>query len=230
MTNFNIIMEPKKSESADLENKKGLFFQIGLVISLALTLIAFEWKSYDKKDYSLGQLKIEDIPEEIIPITKQEEKPPPPPPPVTQVLNIVKDDVKLEEEAKVEETEVTEETKIETITKKEEVVDEPEIFTIVEEMPEFPGGGEKALLQYLSNNIKYPAIARENGITGTVYVTFEIDQNGRVKDAKILRGIGGGCDEEALRVVMNMPPWKPGKQRGKPVRVQYNLPVRFVLK
>lgn len=223
-------MEPKKSESADLEKKRGLYFQIGLVTALACTLIAFEWKSYDKKDFDLGQLKIEDIPEEIIPITKQEEKPPPPPPPVAQVLNIVQDDVKLDEEAKVEETEVTEDTKIEVIEKKEEVVDEPEIFTIVEDMPEFPGGGEKALLQYLSNNIKYPAIARENGITGTVYVTFEIDQNGKVKDAKILRGIGGGCDEEALRVVMNMPAWKPGKQRGKPVRVQYNLPVRFVLK
>lgn len=223
-------MEPKKSESADLERKRGLYFQIGMVTALALTLIAFEWKSYDKTNHNLGQLKIEDIPEEIIPITKQEEKPPPPPPPVAQVLNIVQDDVKLEEEAKVEETEVTEDTKIEVIEKKEEVVDEPEIFTIVEEMPEFPGGGEKALLQYLSNNIKYPAIARENGITGTVYVTFEIDQNGKVKDAKILRGIGGGCDEEALRVVMSMPAWKPGKQRGKPVRVQYNLPVRFVLK
>jgi protein TonB len=223
-------MELKKSESADLEKKRGLYFQIGLVTALACTLAAFEWKSYDKTNHDLGQLKIDDIPEEIIPITKQEEKPPPPPPPVAQVLNIVQDDVKLDEEAKVEETEVTEDTKIEVIEKKEEVVDEPEIFTIVEDMPEFPDGGEKALLAYLSNNIKYPAIARENGITGTVYVTFEIDQNGKVKDAKILRGIGGGCDEEALRVVMNMPTWKPGRQRGKPVRVQYNLPVRFVLK
>jgi protein TonB len=223
-------MEPKKSESADLEKKRGLFLQIGLVIALAVTLIAFEWKSPDRGKYNLGQLKVEEVPEEIIPITRQEEKPPPPPPPVIQVLNIVEDNVELKEEAQVEETEVTQETAIEVITRKEEVVDEPEIFTIVEEMPEFPGGGEKALLQYLRENIKYPALARENGITGTVYVTFEIDQNGKVKDARVLRGIGGGCDEEALRVVMNMPQWKPGKQRGKPVRVQYNLPVRFVLK
>ncbi|MCC6385246.1 MAG: TonB family protein [Bacteroidia bacterium] len=225
-------MEPKKSASADLEKKRGLYFQIGLVVALVSTLIAFQWKSYEKTNYSLGELKVEDIPEEIIPITKPEEKLPPPPVPVVQVLNIVKDDVEIKEEAKVEDVDVTEETTVpvETITRKEEVVDEPEIFTIVEEMPEFPGGGEKALLAYLSNNIKYPAIARENGITGTVYVTFEIDQNGKVKDAKVLRGIGGGCDEEALRVVRNMPSWKPGKQRGKPVRVQYNLPVRFVLK
>lgn len=223
-------MEPKKTESADLEKKRGLFFQIGLVIALAATLVAFEWKSYEKTDYSLGQLKVDETPEEIIPITKQEEKPPPPPPPVAQVLNIVKDDVKIEEEAKVEETEVTQETRVEVIQQKEEVVEEPEIFTIVEEMPEFPGGGEAALLKYLGTNIKYPAIARENNIQGTVYVTFEIDQSGKVKGAKVLRGIGGGCDEEALRVVMNMPSWKPGKQRGKPVRVQYNLPVRFTLK
>ena len=227
---INIQMEPKKTEKADLEKKRGLFFQIGLVVSLALILLAFEWKSYESTNYSLGSLKLDDIPEEIIPITKQEEKPPPPPPPAPVVLNIVKDDVKIEEEAKIEETEVTQDTKVEVIERKEEVVDEPEIFTIVEEMPEFPGGGEAALLKYLSQNIKYPPLARENNVQGTVYVTFEIDQSGKVKDAKILRGIGGGCDEEALRVVMNMPQWKPGKQRGKTVRVQYNLPVRFTLR
>jgi len=223
-------MEPKKTPEADLEQKRILFKQIGLVFALAVTLLAFEWRSYDKNDYSLGQLKVEDVPEEIIPITKQEEKPPPPPPAPSPVLNIVKDDVKIEEEAKIEETEVTQETKVEAIQQKEETVEEPDIFTIVEEMPEFPGGGETALIKYLGSHIQYPVLAKENGITGTVYVTFEIDLVGKVKDAKILRGIGGGCDEEALRVVKTMPQWKPGKQRGKPVRVQYNLPVRFTLK
>jgi len=223
-------METKKTEKADLEKKRGLFLQIGLVVSMALVLLAFEWRSYDRSAYSLGELKLEDIPEEIIPITKQEEKPPPPPPPAPVEIKIVEDEKEIEDEAKIEETEVTQDTKVEVIEVHEEVVDEPEIFTIVEEMPEFPGGGESALLKYLSSNIKYPPLARENNIQGTVYVTFEIDQNGKVKDAKILRGIGGGCDEEALRVVSAMPQWKPGKQRGKPVRVQYNLPVRFTLK
>jgi periplasmic protein TonB len=222
-------MEPKKSPEADLEKKKGLFMQIGLVIALAITLVAFEWKSYERKDFSLGQLQVEDIPEEIIPITKQEEKPPPPPPPPVQELVIVQDDVKIENEAQIQETEVTQETVVEVKPQKEEVIDEPEIFLIVEEMPSFPGG-EAQLVKYLSDNIKYPPIARENGITGTVFVTFVVGPDGQVKDVKVLRGIGGGCDEEAKRVVMNMPKWKAGKQRGKPVSVQYNLPIRFTLK
>ncbi|MBK6643833.1 MAG: TonB family protein [Bacteroidia bacterium] len=222
-------MEPKKSPEADLEKKKGLFLQIGLVVSLAVTLVAFEWKSYDKVEYDLGQLKVEDVPEEIIPITKQEEKPPPPPPPPAQIINVVKDDVKIENEAEIQETEVTQETVVEVQPIKEEVIDEPEIFLIVEEMPSFPGG-EGQLVKYLSENIKYPAIARENNITGTVFVTFVVGPDGSVKDVKVLRGIGGGCDEEAKRVVMAMPKWKAGKQRGKSVSVQYNLPIRFTLK
>jgi protein TonB len=110
-----------------------------------------------------------------------------------------------------------------------EVEAEPEIFTIVEEMPNFPGG-EAKLFEYLGKNIKYPQMATDMGISGVVYVTFVVDENGKVKDPKVLRGIGGGCDEEALRVVRNMPPWEPGKQRGKAVRVQYNLPIRFTLR
>lgn len=202
--------------------------QIGLVFALAVVLLAFEWRTYEKKDFSLGQLKVEDVPEEIIPITKQEEKPPPPPPPPVQQLVVVEDDKVIENEAQVQETEVTQETVVE-VKAVEEEVDEPEIFLIVEEMPSFPGG-EAQLVRYLGDNIKYPAIARENGITGTVFVTFVIGPDGQVKDIKILRGIGGGCDEEAVRVVKAMPKWKAGKQRGKPVSVQYNLPIRFTLK
>jgi len=222
-------MEPKKSPKADLERKRGLFIQIGLVVALAITLVAFEWRSYDNTDFTLGQLQVEDIPEEIIPITKQEEKPPPPPPPPVQELVVVEDDKEIENEAVIEETEVTQETVVDVQPVQEEVIDEPEIFLIVEEMPNFPGG-EAQLVKYLSDNIKYPAIARENGITGTVFVTFVIGPDGQVKDVKVLRGIGGGCDEEAKRVVLAMPKWKAGKQRGKPVSVQYNLPIRFTLK
>src|SRR5205085_12283823 len=102
------------------------------------------------------------------------------------------------------------------------------IFTVVEEMPSFPGGEEK-LFEYLSK-IKYPAIAKENGISGRVYVTFVVDKDGKIRDVKTLRGIGGGCDEEAIRVVSAMPDWKPGRQNGRNVAVQYNLPVNFNLK
>jgi len=103
-----------------------------------------------------------------------------------------------------------------------------EIFTIVEDSPEFPGG-QDSLMSYLMNNIKYPHAAMEDAIQGTVYVTFVIETDGAVSHVKVLRGIGGGCDEEAVRVVSSMPAWKPGYQRGKPVRVQFNLPIRFIL-
>ena len=96
-------------------------------------------------------------------------------------------------------------------------------------MPGFPGG-EAKLFEYLQKNIKYPPVARENGIQGRVYVTFVVDKEGKIRDAKILRGIGGGCDEEALRVVRAMPDWKAGRQNGRSVQVQYNLPVNFTLK
>lgn len=129
------------------------------------------------------------------------------------------------------------ETNVSTVTQEGEnieappplVEEEPQIFTIVEEMPSFPGG-EAELFKYLGKAIKYPDIAKDAGISGVVYMTFVVDENGKVRDPKVLRGIGGGCDEEATRVVKSMPAWDPGKQRGKPVRVQYNLPIRFTLR
>lgn len=103
-----------------------------------------------------------------------------------------------------------------------------EVFTIVENMPEFPGG-EAARNHFLAENIVYPLQATNNGIQGTVYVQFVVDENGDVIDAKVIRGIGGGCDEESLRVVNLMPKWKPGTQKGKPVRVLFNMPIYYKL-
>lgn len=105
---------------------------------------------------------------------------------------------------------------------------EIQIFTVVEEMPEYPGG-RKAMYSYLGENIKYPAKAKENKVEGTVYVSFVVLEDGSVSNVSILRGVGSGCDEEAIRVVKAMPNWKPGKQKGKPVNVQYNLPIKFSL-
>ena len=224
-------MEAKKSPKADLEGKKVIFIQIGLVIALAATLLAFEWKSYDKSIEGFGERIVEDIPEEIIPITEQKVKPPPPPPPQKVIkINIVDDDVEVEEDLLID-AEADETTEIEEyipIEVDEEVVSEAPIFTVVESMPEFKGGMAQ-LYTYLGNNIKYPVMAKESGIQGKVYVTFVVERDGSITDVRVLRGIGGGCDEEAIRVVAGMPSWKPGKQRGKPVRVQYNLPVRFTL-
>ncbi|HKL71223.1 MAG TPA: energy transducer TonB, partial [Marinilabiliaceae bacterium] len=103
-----------------------------------------------------------------------------------------------------------------------------EVFMIVEEMPEFPGGNA-ALMKYLANAVKFPVIAQENGIQGRVYVQFVISAKGEVTNAVILRGVDSSLDKEALRVVQNMPKWKPGKQRNRPVRVSYTVPINFVL-
>lgn len=204
---------------------------MGLIITLAAILLAFEWKSYDKTVEGFGERVVEDIPEEIIPITEQKVKPPPPPPPKkVVVINVVEDDVEVEEDLIID-AEADEDTEMEEfipIVVEEEVVEEAPIFTVVESMPEFRGGMQE-LYTYLGNNIKYPVMAKESGIQGKVYVTFVVEKDGSITDVKLLRGIGGGCDEEAIRVVQSMPKWKPGKQRGKPVRVQYNLPVRFTL-
>ena len=110
----------------------------------------------------------------------------------------------------------------------EEEVAETEIFAVVETSPSFPGGDE-ARIRFLTNNISYPQEARDAGISGTVYITFVVERDGSTSDVRVLRGIGGGCDEEAVRVIKMMPEWSPGKQRGKPVRVQFNMPIKFSL-
>ncbi len=224
-------MEAKKSPKADLENKRILFLEIGMIITLAVVLLAFEWRKYDVTVVEMGAREAVEQVEEIIINTKQEVKPPPPkPPPTTTVLNIVEDDVEIENELIID-VEADEEMEIEEyvpIEVEEEEVEEEEIFLVVEQQPEFPGG-EKARLTYLSNNINYPQMARESNIQGTVYVSFVVEPNGSISNVAIMRPIGGGCDEEAMRVVQEMPSWIPGKQRGRAVRVRFTMPIKFTL-
>ena len=223
-------MEIKKTPKADLENKKTLFFQIGLMLALLFVFGAFEYKSYDKQTIDLSARAVDDTPEDIIPITEQKVKPPPPPPPkqVTQI-KIVDDDVEVDDDIDID-VDADDDTEMEEYIppEEDEEIVETEIFTVVESMPEFPGGmGE--LMKFLAQNIKYPPLAKESGIQGRVFINFVVEPTGAISNVKILRGIGGGCDEEAVRVVESMPKWKPGKQRGKNVRVSYNLPVKFTL-
>jgi len=225
-------MEEKKSPKANLENKKLMFIQIGMIISLLIAWLAFEHKSYDKREIDPSLLNREVVlDEEMVEITKQEEQKPQPVevPKQTTQLEIVQDDVEVEDieiNAEVDQQEVIEDY-VPVEVEEEEVV-EQEIFQIVEEMPSYPGG-EAKLMEYVAKNIKYPQIARETGIQGRVFVGFVVEPDGSVSNVKVLRGIGGGCDEEAMRVVKSMPKWKPGKQRGKAVRVSYMLPVNFKL-
>jgi len=216
-------MKPKKNPKISLESKKSLFFQIGLAITLLAVLIAFEWKSYEKNDYNLGNLNLDDMEEEIIPITRQEVKPPPPPPPPPEVIEIVEDEVEIEKELEIEDTETDEDEIIE-----QEEEDDEEFFMVVENMPEFPGG-DLGLMKFIQKNVKYPAIAKEYNITGKVYVSFIVDKQGKVTNVKIVRGVDKNLDGEALRVVSALPNYKPGKQRGKPVRVMFTIPINFTL-
>lgn len=199
------------------------------------------------------ELKIVDVTtlEAPPPIDKDEPPPPPvePPPPLKTTIKftppvIVKDEEVTEEPPptqeelkEVEAGATTQEGDSDGVdlsllegSGNEIVDDKPEApLSFVEQMPEFPGG-EKALLAYISSNTKYPQLARENGIQGKVYVQFVVAADGNVKDPKVVRGIGGGCDEEAIRVVKTLPPWKAGKQGGRAVPVYYNLPIIFTLK
>lgn len=226
-------MEVKKSPKADLEGKKSTWLLIGYVFILAIIFVAFEWTDRDKQvstDTGITDVVFE---EEIIPITEQD-KPQAPPPPeapkVEEVLQIVENDAKVEETSiqASEETGQAVEVKYVPVEVEEEEPEEQQIFQIVEEMPEFPGGmGE--LMKYLSKNIKYPTISQENGVQGRVSVQFVVNKDGSVVDPVVVRGVDPYLDKEALRVVSSMPKWKPGKQRGKPVRVRYTIPVTFRL-
>ncbi len=222
-------MEPKKNPKADLENLRGTFTLAGLVVSMFLIYTMINWKFYDVQASDLGELVMEEEEEDIIPITEQNTPPPPPPPPpaAPEIIEIVEDDVEVED-LEIEDTEADAETVVETFEQEEEVVEE-EVFTVVENMPEFPGGAAK-MMKYLNDNMKYPPAAKANGIKGKVYVNFTIAKDGSITNVKLLRGVHELLDKEALRVVKSFPKWKPGKQRGKAVKVSFNLPINFSLR
>ena len=226
-------METKKNASKDLENKKVYFFQTGLIISLLMVFTAFQWKWYDRPDIILpgnGQV-FTDMDE--IPVTFPE-KPEPPPPPDMSELQLINNDDPMELDDFFVNVDATPEAAvpdyhvIEIPTRQEEAPDN-HIFVAVEEMPQFPGG-DQALLRYLHENTKYPPLARDMNLQGTVFVSFVVEPDGSISNVRVQRGIGGGCDEEALRVFRNMPRWKPGIQAGKPVRVAFSARLVFRLK
>lgn len=228
-------MEQRKTERADLEGKRGFFFEIGFIVTLGLIWWAFESSSKVEKAKDLGTVDIVIEDEEMAPITRQEELPPLPPPPpqqtVVDVLEIVEDKVEVETDfmsTEVDETTTIEIQEIVEVEAEPEVEEEPQVFFIVEDMPEFPGG-EGALRNYIAENVRYPEMAKENDIQGTVYVRFVVDTDGSVKNVEVLRGPDPLLNKEAVRVVQSLPKWKPGKQRGKAVKVSHSVPIKFAL-
>jgi protein TonB len=225
-------MQIKKSEKASLERDKLIYILMGLVFVLSLCFVALEWTEKEVKKFEVTDTDFL-IEEEIEIQQTSQETPPPPPPPAVQeveVLNVVEDNVETESiEVNTEddkEVEVVIAAPVEAPVEEEE---EEVVFVVVESMPEFPGG-QQALFRFLSENVKYPVIAQENGIQGRVICQFVVNKDGSIVDVEVARSGGDpSLDKEAVRVIKSMPKWKPGKQRGKPVRVKYTVPVNFKL-
>lgn len=226
-------MEARKNPKYDLTRYKTLFFNIGLVISLLMVIAAFEWRFYDRTDL-MGNGAGMDIEFEDVLDVPPTEQPPPPAPKLKDIKIIEVQDVEeIEEEIEINlDIEITEETVIEQQIEADvddlEEEEAEEVFVIVEQKPT-PKGGMAAFYEYVGKEFEYPRQARELNIEGKVFVQFVIEKDGSISGTQVVRGIGAGCDEEAIRVVKNSPKWMPGKQRGKPVRVRMVLPITFKL-
>lgn len=225
-------MKSKKTEKANVENWAGLFRDIGVVLALLVVLYAFTYRKTEKMEITLMSNIAFDEEEDMADITKEEEKPPPPPPP--PAIEVVEDEEIIEEEQpEFEEVDIEEDFEVELEEPVMEDVAEEPVFTVVEDMPEFPGG-PAAMAAFLRKNVVYPEMEKQNDIQGVAYVKFVVGKDGKVDDVKIYPGTEGKATgnmrDEALRVIKMMPPWKPGKQRGKAVKVSYQIPVRFKLR
>jgi len=220
------------TKQANLEKKRGMFFQIGFIVSLSLVLLAFEWTTVRTGMIDWDKLGGEVIDEEFAKVTiHKKKKLEIPKPKIIRPIEAVTNDLETDEDIEIN-IEVTDDTRNELDFKvfddPDEVAEEPQIFFSSEQQPIFPGG-LGAMRNFLSKNIKYPKSAREIGIVGTVHVEFVVWNDGSVRHVNVLRGIGGGCDVEAMRVISSMPDWNPGIQRTKPVNVRMVIPITFNL-
>ena len=231
-------MELKKSPKKDLGNKKVLFFEIGLVFSLGVTLIAFSITTKKVKKSLLEDNAVAELVEEVM-ITEPLDTPPPPPAEIPEiafsdVFEIVEDDMDVPE--MVIATDDDEMGKIpdyieEVAEVEEEVVEEEAIpFQLVEEKPSFNGGDANEFSKWVNQRLVYPEIAKENGVQGRVTLQFTVEKDGSVTNVKVLRGVDPSLDKEAVRVVSQSPRWTPGKQRDRAVPVTYTFPVIFQLR
>ena len=231
-----IDMEIKKTEKANLENKKLLFTEIGLIISLLIVFIAFEWTQAEVKVSNLEDTTEVVTEEEIIPIT-QETPPPPPSAPKIPIhsdqIDIVDDEIELEDDMfmNLEDNADLGGEIMDYVEVEEEVVEEEAIpFQLVEEKPSFNGGDANQFSKWVNSRLVYPEIAKENGVQGRVTLQFTVEKDGTVTKVKVLRGVDPSLDKEAVRVVSMSPKWKPGKQRDRAVPVTYTFPVIFQLR
>lgn len=223
-------MQIKKSPKADLNNKKGLFLEIGLIFALLLTVAAFAY-TQKERNVEIIETSMEVVEEEITDITTQDQKPPEPPKKVemqvlSDVLNVVTNDTKIETEFDF--SEFSEDVEIvQQIEVVEEAAEDDAPFIIAEEMPKFQGGDLMKFRSWVQGKLKYPQIAQENGISGKVTLTFVIERDGSLTNIQVMQSPDRSLADEAVRVLQSSPKWTPGKQRNSPVRVRYTLPVEF---
>ncbi|MCC5916050.1 MAG: energy transducer TonB [Cryomorphaceae bacterium] len=229
-------MKSKKSPKADLENKRDIFFLVGLAVSLIFLIVVVNWRTYDKRIVDLGELDVV-IEEEIIVTTERRLKKPPPPPPPPEQITVVEDIVELEEELIMESVEVDQDDEVEVVDFSGEETDEVLNFAVVENKPVFPGCEnekteqdrsdcfQRMMSRHVGSNFKFPEISKQMGSQGVVVVNFIINKDGSVSDAKVVRGVDDALDAEAIRVIKKLPKFEPAKQRGRPVRMSFNMPI-----
>lgn len=225
-------MELKKNPKVDLRRYSGLFLEVGFVIAISAVLLTLNYSVHTKNTVVFGELKTVIAEEGIVPITRQQTPtplPPPEVPKVAEIINIVDDDTNFDDEFEIEDIEPDQETEIIIVKKRDEEEVEDEIYIIVEEIPEFPGG-EAALHRFMIEHTKYPKNAKKNKVSGTVYVQFVINENGEIENVQIPSSVDPALDREAIRVVKSMPNWIPGKIRGKPVKSLQTLWFDFALR
>ncbi len=225
-------MEMRKTARAGLENKRKIFLEIGFIVALLMVFFAFEYRSYESVELPEHHRPPNDWVEEHTKITVHK-KPIPAVPVVQPRLNLVDDLDEVDDMPEIDAS-ADDGTEIPTdvifnLDDEEPEAEDNTIYLPVQAQPEYPGG-LTAMMEFLRDHIKYSELAKEMGISGTVYVGFILEKDGSVNHISVERGIGGGCDEEAVRVVGLMPQWKPGMQTGKKVRVAYILPVKFTLR
>ncbi len=225
-------MEIKKSPKADLENKRGLFLEIGLAVSLLVVILAFNWSQKEKVYVKMDDTFVVEEVETII-NTTQEQKPPTPVKQtisvVSDVLNIVKNETKITTSLSFEDFDFDAAVDVAPVAQKpvEEEIEEEQIFLAAEFMPEFQGGDLNKFREWVQKKLVYPVIAAENGIQGTVVIAFVIERDGTLTNIEVIATPDSSLAEEAVRVLKTSPKWTPGKQRNKPVRVKYTLPIVY---
>ena len=233
-------MQLKKTPKADLTKNSSLYFAIGLASVLLFSWVAIEWKTYEKSAFDYEALNVDDEDDEEVPITEQIKTPPPPPPPppAPEVIEIVEDEEDIEETV-IESTETDQEEIVEIVDVVDDFEDVDVPFAVIEDVPLFPGCERVAkserrkcfqeqINKHIRKNFRYPEIAQEMGVQGRVYVNFIISKDGSITNIR-MRGPDKNLEKEAKRIISKLPKMTPGKQRGRPVRVPFSIPISFRL-